>query len=218
MESLSCRQCLWERLRSINQCSLVCAQIQICCSRKPGISAVIFIPVVFLPKHRSGDCSWVEKSDLNFLVVPRLQVLAFMKNEFLMCNRFHTHCYFESPFMLYYIPKYSTQCCAFLLLLSFSLGLGPCFSSHVSHQGTLPWLIKLKLRFYGSGLIFPDLLAPQHTSDLSTKIPFPTHNIDSVRFPQAYPLSIQYCQFSILVLVFSWSKCFRLFRYYFFFF
>lgn len=121
VESLSCRQCLWERLRSINQCSLVCAQIQICCSRKPGISAVIFIPVVFLPKHRSGDCGWVEKSDLNFLVVPRLQVLAFMKNEFLMCNRFHTHYYFESPFMLYYIPRYSTECCAFLLLLSFSL-------------------------------------------------------------------------------------------------
>lgn len=87
MGSLLCQQYLQERASSINQCTFVCAQIQICCSRKPGILAVIFIPVVFLPKCRSVDCSWGEKSDLDFPAVPRLQALAFMKNDFQMCNR-----------------------------------------------------------------------------------------------------------------------------------
>lgn len=67
---------------------LVCARVWICCSRKPGISAVIFIPVVLLLKCRSLDCSWGGRSDLDFPAVPRLQALAFMKNVFQIRNRF----------------------------------------------------------------------------------------------------------------------------------
>lgn len=59
------------------------------------------------------------------------------------------------------------------------------------------------------GLFF--LLSCQHISDLSTKIPFPTYNVDFVRLLHAYPLSIQDCQVSGLVVLFSCSKCFRLF-------
>lgn len=136
----------------------LCLCSEICSSQKPGILAIIFI-LVFLLKYRYVDFSWGEKTELNFPSSPDFRHLHIWKMSFKQASWCSSYIYILTILLrciTYQDPAHHTSTA--ILLLSFCLWVGTCFSPHSCHQGTLPWSIKVKLRFNHSRLIFSDHL------------------------------------------------------------
>lgn len=58
---------------------------------------------------------------------------------------------------------------------------------HIPHQDTLPWVIKVKLRFNFSGIIFPDCYLTETRVAFPLKFFFPPWNMDNLMIIQSPP-------------------------------